>query len=199
MHWAKAGCTGSGFRYGWPASRGAAPAAPDFKSRWLHRRYLCSSSRCSFICELATGGGLELLAALPLLRKLELCGCDLRAVPPALSGLASLEELYLNYNEELAGGCGLEHLAALMRLRTLHLTECGLRTVPPAFSCLTALEDLDLSDNHEMSEAGTGLKHLLALPALRCVALPRHLSALVPGLRELMIGVQFCLNRNKVV
>lgn len=64
------------------------------------------------------------------LRGFSLSGCDLRAVPPAMSSLTALEDLYLGSNDGLreeGGAAGLHHLWPLSGLCRLalpdHLTE----------------------------------------------------------------------------
>ncbi|KAI3434430.1 hypothetical protein D9Q98_002507 [Chlorella vulgaris] len=120
-----------------------------------------------------------ILAALQLLRQVDIGFCDLAALPEQLAALTGLTRLTLTGNQ-LTGDW--LHLLPLIQLQYLEMSDCGLTAVSQPLSTLTALTRLDLAHK----QLTGGWQHLLPLTQLQylemcnCVlsAVPRKLSAL---------------------
>jgi len=107
------------------------------------------SLRETGLTEEALAAALPTLAALPALRRLNLRGNPLGALPPALRQLAGLELLSLSETglTEEALAAALPTLAALPALRRLNLRSNQLTGLPAGVGALSGLTSLDLRGN----------------------------------------------------
>ena len=115
----------------------------------------------------------------PCLQWLDISANGLTAVPAALSRMAVLTYLDLQYDPIASGW---QHLSGMRLLAHLNVESCGLEAVPQVFSQLTAVTWLDMTDNPIASgwQHLAGMQHLEGLSLHWCglTAVPQVLSQL---------------------
>lgn len=117
------------------------------------------------------------LAALRLLRWLDLSQCGLAEVPAALSALMALQHLDLSGNR-FEGG--FDHLRPFGQLQHLEMGGSHLAEVPAAVAALTALTQLSLG-----RRIRGGWHHLRPLAQLRCFDVVGHVHSTPEALAAL--------------
>ncbi|GAB4822937.1 hypothetical protein N2152v2_009983 [Parachlorella kessleri] len=104
------------------------------------------------------------------LTSLDMCECNIAALPAELSSLSALMKLDLSNNVELGlvAGTAFQPLSGLVGLEMLGLNALALRCIPPQLKALPALKELQVWGNRSLGDEGPALgEQLLELSTLK--------------------------------